>query len=249
MQTHLLPLLMVAFALVFSSAVSAQPSTDQNLERLKYRYHINDIDGVGELIDPLCKQIVQGDADFDLAQQHLIVLAATKFYVQAGEHHLAVLPYLIGTQTQEAMEKESIKPLAEPLDAQFRRKHLPLVFFSINDRQICQSQLNAAIDQDVLIKSKLVMEYLKSSPEQLNKIQHAMLASITAAKANALPSDQEIMRLIEWFVTQKDEHRTLAHESLATAIEALQHLNRNDEAERLRAAFRHQFPDSRRLTR
>ena len=250
MQTHLtLLLLTLAIGFTLSPAAPAQQSIDRKFDRLYCRYQINDIDGLGELIEPLWKQLIQGDAKFELAQKHLIAMAAIKFYISTGEHHLAILPDLVTIEIQSAIEKESVRPLVEPLDASFRRKHLPPIFFSDKDRRQFRSDLNTAIVQGVLVESELVVKYREATPNKLDKIQKEMLASISTAKASNTPSDREILRLIQSFVTHIDEHCTLAHESLATAIEALLRLNRNDEAERLRAAFLTQFPDSRRLER
>ena len=250
MQTHLSLLLSVfTIGFIFCSVVFAQPSNDLKFDRLKYRYQINDIDGIGELIEPLWQQLIRGDAEFELAQQHLVATATTKFYVLTGEHHLAILPYLIGIQAQKRMEKESLEPLVEPLDASFGLQYLPPVFFSEKNQQQFQSQSDAAIDQGVMRESELVAKYRDVSPDRLDPIQTEMLAAISTAKANVTPSDRQVLRLIESFVTQQDKHSTLAHESLATAIEALQRLNRDDEAERLAAVFRTNFPDSQRLIR
>ena len=249
MQTHHWLLVVLAFGFNFSPIAFAQKSTDQKFIRLKYRYQINDIDGIGELITPLWQQTISGEPEFDLVQQHLIAIAAVKYYVRTGEHQRAILPYLVGVQMQETMKKESLETLLEPLDASFGIKYLPPIFYSEQDQRQFQSELDTAIDQGLLNQSEFAAKYREANPGQLDRVQSEMLTSITAAKTVATPSDREILRLIESFVAHKDQHWTLAHESLATAIEALERLNRNDEAARLAAAFRNQFPDSRRLER
>ena len=242
-------LLAFAFNIILLSPASAQQFTDRKFDRLMYRYQINDIDGIGELIEPLWQRYIQAAAEFDLPQQQLIALAATKFYVHRGEHYRAILPYLTGLQIQNALKKESLELLIELPDNSFRLKHLPPIFYSEKAQRQFRCKLDAAIDHGVLRESELVAKYRDSAPDQLSKIQTEMLTSISAAKANASPSDRDVLRLIDSFVTQKDKHTTLAHESLATAIEALQRLNRIDEADRLAEVFRTQFPDSRRLKR
>ena len=254
MQT-IFSLLLSAFAFglalgsVLSTTAFAQQSSDQNLDRLRYRYQINDNDGLGELIEPLWQHLIQGVAEFNLPQQHLIAMAAMKFYSRTGQYDLAILPGLVAVQKQQAMQKVSATPWVEPIDARYRKQHLPPVFFTEQDRQRFRSQLNTAIVQGVLNESELVVKYREPTPDKLDKVQNEMLASITAATANDPPSDREILRLIQSYVTHQDQHRALAHESLAIAIEALQRLKRKDEAERLAAVFRTQFPDSRRLQR
>ena len=248
MQTNFL-LLVFTLNFIICPAVFAQQSTDLLLNRLKHRYQINDIDGIGELIEPLWQRLMGGNAEFDLAQQHLVATAASKFHLCTGEHHRAILPYLVSVQIQEALVSGSSQPLIELPDASFRNKYPPPIFFSEKNKQRFRSESDAAIDQGLLRESELVAKYREGDPDQLDSIENDMLASISAVKASDTPSDRQILLLIESFVAQKDQHWSLAHESLATAIETLRRLDRNDEAERLAVVFRTQFPDSRRLER
>jgi len=249
MQIHFTPIVM-AVAVCFVSSIDsfAQEPVTSTIDRLKYRYQINDVDGIGELISPMFQQMIDGDStEFDIPQLHLVAMAAVKFHVQSGVHHRAIVPSLIATGLQAKMKEDAIAPLVTPLNDSFRVKHIPPVFFSEQHRQQFGAELDAAIEKGSLNQSELAITYRDANPNQLKTVQQEMLTAISAAKGNPTPSDRAVLQAVDAFVSHRDQHPTLAHESLATAIEALRRLDRSAEANRLLAIFRTQYPDSRRL--
>lgn len=250
MQLHFLMTVLIGlFCVTSTSQSSAQENNDRVILRLKHRYEINDVDGIGTLIQPLFQSVVEGDSKFDAAQKHVIALSAMKFYVRTGEHFRAIVPLLIGLQIQSKLEEATNNTLIAPMSDSLRVMQVPPLFFSDEDRVKFRDELHNAIEKGTIVESELVNFYRAAVPNQLMPHQQEMLTSILAAKKNPKPSDREILRLIDFFVINQAEHPTLTHESLATAIEALQRLDRNEEAERLQAVFDTHYPDSRRLKR
>jgi len=245
-----MPFLLLSSPELRAQDTVAEGDVSQRIQRLQYRYEIEDIDGIGELIEPLFLQVVGGEGStLDVPQKHLIAVAAMKFHLATGDHNQAILPYLVARHQQTKLEQTGIAALVDSVDEPFRNKHLPPMFFSENELSRFHSQLKKAIEQDACLENENSAFYAEENLDHLSFVQKQMLDAISVAKENPLPSDREILKLIEHHVTQLEQQPTLAHESLATAIEGLKRLDRTSEAERLRKVFQTQFPYSRRLDR
>ena len=246
----LFTLLPLATAGIISLLFSLPELHAQEIERLKNRFEIGDIDGMGELAEPLFAQIVNGEvSDSDSSQKHLIAMAAMKFHLASGDHDQAVLPFLIASHLQTELEGESKDPLVDSVDESFRTKHLPPAFFSEEDRSRFQAQFEKAVENGACLETELSAAYYDAGTDQQSPEQQKIVEAILAVQGNPKPSDREILKLVEHYVTHLQQHPTLVHQSLATAIEGLQALKRDVEADQLLSKFRSQFPDSRRLTR
>jgi hypothetical protein len=244
-KSFLLLLLLTSGLLLFSTALSAQQAkqpeapetTGHTIARLKHRFEIDDIDGIGELIEPLFAQVVNAQkTDLDLPQKHLIAMAAMKFSLASGDHTRAIVPFLIALHLQTATkENPRHKLLVKPVDQTetFRTKYLPTLFFTDEDRSRFRDEFDNALSNGVCLKTELSKAYYNASENQRSPAQQKMLDAIARVKKNPQPSDRDILKLIEHFATQRTDHPAIANKSLATAIQGLRKLKRTAEAEKL----------------
>ncbi len=241
--------------------LNGQETAAQKIDRLKYRCKIGDVDGIGELVEPLFQQVIDGDARFDVVQRHFIATAALKFHLRTGRYARAIVPYLIALQRQKqidespneetANDQNQHNPIDDGLgamaDDSFRRKHLPPIFFAADQHQQFIADVSVAIENGVLRESELTAAYHAADSNQLTTVEQKMVVAISAVAPQRLVTDREILRLVDFFVTYRSQHPTLSHESLVAAIEALRRQKRHQEVQRLTMAFRQHYPDSRRL--
>ena len=233
---------------LLAQAPKAQETAAQRIQRLKYRYDIQDIDGIGELIEPLFAQVVGGEgSNLSVPQIHLIAIAAMKFHLATGDHGQAIVPYLVATHQQTELAQGSLASLVDLVDESFRDQNLPPVFFSDDDLSRFRIQLKRAIEAGECLEDEHSAYYDESNSDQLNSVQKQMVEMISNVRENPKPRDREILKLIDHYISHRNQHRALAHESLATAVEGLKRLDRNTEADRLTSVFHTQFPNSRRL--
>ena len=182
MPKLILLLLLVVSVLQFSSPelfaqqAQAPETTAHQVARLKHRFEIEDVDGVGELIEPLFAQVVgEEQSSLDLPQKHLIALAAMKFHLISGDHSRAILPFLIALHLQNELKKQPLHLLlVEPVDKTetFRTKYLPTLFFSEEDRSRFRKQFDKAINNGACLNSELsesTTEPVRSNDRQHNK--------------------------------------------------------------------------------
>lgn len=242
----LLLLLVVSGLLFFSPVLFAQrapvpETTAHQVARLKYRYEIEDSDGVSELIEPLFNQLVgEEKSSLDLPQKHLIAMAAIKFYWNSGDHSRAILPFLIALHLETELKKQPhYLLLVEPVDKtkEFRTKYLPALFFNEEDRSHFRRQFDDAVNNGACVKTELSDFYYEADSNQLSPTQQKLLDTISLVKENPQPTDREIDDLMNCYFTQFLTHRALANESTKTAIEGLMKLNRTAEANRLKRMF------------
>lgn len=241
-------LLLSATGLLFSSpdllaqeAQAPEKIADQ-LARLRHRYKIGDVDGIGEMIEPLFTMVVDNEEpSLDLPQKHLIAMAALKFELASGDHSRAMVPYLIALHLQsELLKQPQHLLLVEPVDetAAFRTKHVPTLFFSPEDQSRFQKQFDNALENGACSKTKLSQTYYQADKRQRSQTQQQIMDDIARVKENPQPSDREIYRLLRDWFSHGNTDSALAEKSLTAAMEGLTKLNRNTEAEKLRSLRR-----------
>lgn len=234
-----------------TTANTVQPSISP-LQRLRHRYSIDDIDGIGEIINPLINNLIQpippAQSDLSISEQHLIAAAAVKFFVRRGQFSHAVVPFLIAKDRQQTLTKNAETGQIKFLDAKFQHSHLPPLFLSKAQRTQVHSEIKVALGNGLITQSSDVDRYLSPPQNSLSVEQQEMVAAIAAAQTANPIKDRQILKLIQHFVIHHNDHHYLTHQSLALAIDLLEQNQRHQEADRLRSVFRTHFPDSQRIS-
>ncbi len=246
MPKLLLLLLFAVSGLLFPShqllaqQVQVAETVASQIARLKYRYEIDDFDGIGELIEPLFNQVIgKEESSLDLPQKHLVAMAAMRFHLVSGDHSRAILPYLLALHLQtELKEQPHHLLLVEPADKTEKfRRCLPTLFFTADDRSRFRKQFDQAVTNGVCLKTELSEAYYKAGKDQRSPAQQKILDAILLVRENPQPTDREIHKLLDHSFDQWVAHPTLTREAMTTAIEGLMKLNRAAEADRLKSTL------------
>ncbi len=236
---------------LFAQAPQKTETIGSQIGRLRYRLNNRDIDGVGELIEPLFTRVIgKAEPSLDLPRKHLIAVATMKFELASGDHGRAVLSYLIALHMQSELPKQPHHLLlVEPVDEteSFRTKFFPTLFFTAEDQSHFRKQFDNAVEAGACLKTELTEAYYNADEDQLSAEQQRILDDISLVNKSQQPTDREIQRLIDHSVNQMLAHKTLANKSLSTAIDGLVKLKRDAEAGSLRRSLKARQRASARL--